>query len=250
MPCRWRPTRTLAQASRLGSLGLLGVLVVVAVTLQPAGPLLAVGTLDQSQTTQGAGSLLVGPDAAMAQTFTASLTGDLDQVALALTTQGAGTVTIEIRDAVGGAPGSTVLASATVPVASLPARSPVPSPLTSIPLGPPAPVVAGTQYAIVVSRLGSGVSPLGIVEATGASDPYPPGEAFFHFSGGDGFAPLPDFDLVFQTFVTQAVLSVGSITRARRSDHEISRAISRRDVPAPEEARIPVLVGYPVQADS
>jgi hypothetical protein len=223
----------------------------VAVTLQPAGPLLAVGTLDQSQTTQNDGSLLVGPDAAMAQTFTASLTGDLDQVALALTTVGAGTVTIEIRDAVGGAPGSTVLASATVPVASLPARGPVPSPLTSIPLGPPAPVVAGTQYAIVVSLLGIGVSPLGIVEAPGgASDPYPPGEAFFHFSGGDGFGPLPDFDLVFQTFVTQAVLSVGSITRAKRSDHEISWAISRRDVPAPEEARIPVLVGYPVQVDS
>ena len=204
MPCRWWPTRTLAQASRLGALGLLVVLVVVAVTLQPAGPLLAAGTLDQSQTTQGDGTILVGPGAAMAQTFTAGLTGDLDQVALALTTVGAGTVTIEIRDAVGGAPGSTVLASATVSMASLPARGPVPSPLTSIPLGPPAPVVAGTQYAIVVSPSGIVVSP------SGTSDPYPPGEAFFHFSGGGGFAPPPDIDLVFQTFVTQAVLSVGA----------------------------------------
>src|SRR3954453_18197300 len=107
MLCRWLPTRTLAQASRLGAQGLLAVLVTVAVTLYPAGPLLAAGTLDQQNTNAIAGLFCNGVVPAVGQTFTAGLTGHLDQVDLFAGNPSPSTVTVQVRDAVGNVPGST-----------------------------------------------------------------------------------------------------------------------------------------------
>jgi hypothetical protein len=63
----------------------------------------------------------------------------------------AGPLTVEIRNVSGGVPGSTVLASASVPAADVPIEGP---PLQgfdwiAVPFASPALVAAGTQYAIV-----------------------------------------------------------------------------------------------------
>jgi hypothetical protein len=148
LPARVRP-------SRRPALRLLGTLVLVLGLLLPgAAPALAAGQLDQQQTTQptifpfGLGSNLV-------QTFTAGLTGNLDQVSLALAfTAGAGTFTVDILSVAGGVPTTTVLTSVTQSVAILPPAL-FPFPFTAFPLNPPVPVVAGTQYAIRVSPPGA-----------------------------------------------------------------------------------------------
>ena len=88
----------------------------------------------------------------LAQTFTAGLSGGLDQVDLDIVpVRYALPLTAEIRNVSGGAPGSTVLASQSVPAASIPAS------LYFVPFtfATPAPVVAGTQYAIVAYTSGS-----------------------------------------------------------------------------------------------
>jgi len=196
------PIRTLAHASRLGALGLLVLVVAVAVAVQPAGPLLAAGTLDQSQTNQAFGGTAIAPGQFEGQSFTAGLTGLLDQVNLAVFQQGTiGDLTVQIRTVDGGGlPTTTVLGSGTVPMASLPTPA-LPVALTSVPLTTPAAVVAGTQYAIVV--FGDSVFDInGEISGT-----YPGGQAVVNFSGT--WIPVFGVDLAFQTFVTQAVLSVG-----------------------------------------
>jgi hypothetical protein len=74
------------------------------------------GTLDQSQTNASGGvEALIGPSELMAQTFTAGITGQLDQVDLLLDRTGSpGSLIVEIRTVSEGLPTSTVLASATV----------------------------------------------------------------------------------------------------------------------------------------
>jgi DNA-binding beta-propeller fold protein YncE len=130
-------------------------LVVVLCVLVEPGVARASGTLDrqldQSQTdTSGGGSFIAGPDNALqgslAQTFTAGVTGGLDRVGLYLDNGSAtGPLTVEIRNTSGGAPGSTVLASASVPAASV-----TPSGgWVGVDFPSPAPVTSGTQYAIV-----------------------------------------------------------------------------------------------------
>jgi hypothetical protein len=104
------------------------------------------GTLDQQQTISNFGGLQVDSTHSKAQTFTAGLTGQLDQVDLALSLTSVSTpLTVQIRDGSATAPGSTVLASASVPTsAALSVESFVPVTFTS-----PASVTAGTQYSIV-----------------------------------------------------------------------------------------------------
>jgi hypothetical protein len=85
-----------------------------------------------------------------AQSFTAGLTGDLDQVDLLLWKDATTTapLKVEIRTLSGGVPSTTVLASAFVPATSVPTGRPAQA-FVSVPLSPPAPSVAGTQYVIV-----------------------------------------------------------------------------------------------------
>jgi hypothetical protein len=108
------------------------------------------GTLDQQQTGfDSFSSGAVDSSESLAQTFTAGITGHVDQADLVLSkffspTQPA---TIEIRDVAGGLPGATVLASTSVPTSAIPADpNPAFVPAT---FGTPAPVTAGTQYALV-----------------------------------------------------------------------------------------------------
>jgi hypothetical protein len=119
--------------------------VAAAAALIPAASASA-GTLDQQQTISNFGGLQVDSTHSKAQTFTAGLTGQLDQVDLALSGLSLTTpLTVQIRDGSATAPGATVLASASVPTSAvMGSESFVPVTFTS-----PAPVTAGTQYSIV-----------------------------------------------------------------------------------------------------
>ena len=100
-----------------------------------------------SKPTAAAGTPPFSSSQSDAQTFTAGLSGGVDQVDLQLEKILTPTapLSVEIRDVSGGAPGSMVLASQSVPGSSVPG-SPA---FVSINFATPAPVVAGTQYAIV-----------------------------------------------------------------------------------------------------
>ena len=105
------------------------------------------GTLDQQQTDFSVGTGTIDSGETSAQTFTAGLSGGIDQVDLHLEPHGTPTtpVTVEIRDTSGGAPGGTVLAGQSVPASSIPtARSWV-----TVNFATPAPVTAGSQYAVL-----------------------------------------------------------------------------------------------------
>ncbi len=122
---------------------LITVAAVAAVT--PAATASA-GTLDQQQTVSNFGGLQVANITSKAQTFTAGLTGQLDQVDLAISNMMATTpLTVQIRNGTATAPGDTVLATASVPTSA------VPSSESFIPItfASPAQVTAGTQYSIV-----------------------------------------------------------------------------------------------------
>ncbi len=140
----------------------------------------------------------------VAQTFTAGITGDLDQVDLVVFRFSTpGDLTVQIQAVAGGVPSGTVLASATVAESSI---SDVTATLISVPFASPAQVTAGTQSAIVVSAPnGSDRPPFRTYNLSGAfSNPYLAGTAFI--SGNSGlswqFAPGGDADLAFNTYVS------------------------------------------------
>jgi hypothetical protein len=140
LPSRIRPA-TLSGLRLLGALALLLAFLVPGVS-----PVLAAGTLDQQQTDTAGGNVqCFGPPAALGQTFTAGLTGNVDQVDLFISVGAPSVINVQIRNVVGGVVGPTVLASTTAspPVAFAPTA------FFSIPIPGGAPVVAGTQYAIV-----------------------------------------------------------------------------------------------------
>jgi hypothetical protein len=113
------------------------------------------GMLDQQQTTSnGWETFDVAGQAA--QIFTAGITGGLDRVDLPLTTAGsADPLTVQITDVSAGVPGTTVLASALIPVSAAGSDHP-PTTWASAIFLTPAPVRAGTQYAILPVWNGGG----------------------------------------------------------------------------------------------
>jgi hypothetical protein len=111
------------------------------------------GILDQQQTLSNFGGLEVDSNDSKAQTFTAGLTGQLDQIDLALSGMSVTTpLAVQIRDGSATGPGETVLASASVPTSA------VTSTESFVPITFPAPasVTAGTQYSIVALNDSSG----------------------------------------------------------------------------------------------
>jgi hypothetical protein len=104
------------------------------------------GTLDQQQTASTSTNGVCS-GTSYAQSFTAGLSGGLDQVDLNLRANPAPAayLSVEIRDVSGGVPGSLVLASRSVPTFAVSSSTA----FVPINFAPPAPVVAGTQYAIV-----------------------------------------------------------------------------------------------------
>ena len=138
----------------------------------------------------------------IAQTFTAGLSGGADQVDLSLLKSGTPTapLIVELRDASGGMPGSTVLASQSVPQTSVAGTAT----FLTINFPTPAPVVAGTQYAIVAYSATTFPNQYIWTESANANpNPYPGGMFLFTSnsppSGSWGSAPLED--LAFKTYV-------------------------------------------------
>jgi uncharacterized repeat protein (TIGR01451 family) len=172
------------------------VAAVAALTLLAAAAAQATptGTLDQQQTDGSGGAFFFGQfggdSSTLAQTFTAGLSGVLDQVDLRLGDMtGPATVEIHTVDDT-GAPGSAVLASTSV------------APVTDYTwveaaFSSPATVVAGTKYAIVVrpaGRAGWNDSAVG--------DPYPAGEPYRSVESSPWGALDSDRDFTFKTYVT------------------------------------------------
>ena len=162
-----------------GTRALLAVAIAAVAALIPAAGASA-GTLDQQQTTPGFGSIAVDASFSRAQTFTSGLTGQLDQVDLKLQGQSLTTpLTVQIRDGSGTGPGTTVLATTTVPTSAVTDGGPV----TFVPIAftTPAPVTAGTQYAVVAMNNSIGWAwEAGIVSPT---SPYVAGKPY----GSPGF---------------------------------------------------------------
>ena len=207
--------RPLSMRKSLGWVVGLAALVLLATSL----PAAAKGTLDQSQTCPGPqgcnGAGLVFDSNQWAQTFTAGINGNLNQVNLLLYKIGSPhALTVQIQSTTGGVPSGTVLASATV----LAARVPTPSEnWVSVPFSQPAPSSAGVLYAIVLSApttfcptnppgpgsacwYGWGGEGITVGDPTG--NPYPQGQALASPDGGVTWVVQGNaFDFAFQTFV-------------------------------------------------
>jgi hypothetical protein len=180
-----------------------------AYTLAPGAAL--AGTLDQHQDSGAAPFGEVSTSDDYAQTFTAGITGGVDRVDFFTGGTFGGTptapLTVQIQDVSAGAPNGAVLASQNFAFSgTVPAAAFVPINFTT-----PAPVVAGTQYAIVASSTTGPSNPYPWWGASGdtytAGDPFnrapsPPGQAWQN----QGSSPPPGFDLAFRTYVAPSAL--------------------------------------------
>jgi hypothetical protein len=160
------------------------------------------GTLDQQQTSSTNGVDL-SATSTPAQTFTAGISGGLDRVDLLLLKIGTppASVTVEIRNTSAGQPGTGVLATASLPTSAIGTAEAF-EPVT---FATPAPVTAGTQYAVLAYTPGTPGDTVGWrYQNTG--NPYSPGAMFISND------PLPpggnwqqaggvDDDLGFKTYV-------------------------------------------------
>jgi hypothetical protein len=165
--------------------------------------LASAGTLDQQQTAfnEDAGVFTTQSDA---QTFTAGITGELDEADLVLSKVGdaPATVNVEIRSTSAGKPTASVLASGTVATSGLGEDAA----FVPVVFATPAPVMAGTQYALVVYSPGMAGNAVGW-SAQGTGDPYSGGEVFI---SGDPLPPGANWggfsfeDFEFKTFVVPA----------------------------------------------
>jgi RTX calcium-binding nonapeptide repeat (4 copies) len=159
------------------------------------------GTLDQQQTDYAGTTANIQSTSSFAQTFTAGLSGGLDQVDLYLGSFGAPGVPlyVDIRPVSGGVPGNTILASQLVPASGIPAAG------TFVPINfaAPAPIVAGTPYAIVAYSSVTG----GKIYTWGAStnaNAYPAGGPFLDTASppdGNWSSPPVVTALAFRTYV-------------------------------------------------
>jgi VCBS repeat-containing protein len=207
------------------------VLALVLVMLVAPAAARATGTLDQQQTDGSGGYLTISaaypdpgdPPSSVAQTFTAGLSGALDQVDLLLYRfEATAPLTVEIRDASGGGPGGTVLASASMPASSVPygVEDWVP-----ISFGVPATVQAGSQYAIVAYT----------TDTHGYFWDVAPGDAYAGGGGCTSYDTLPPSswgcgpgDITFKTYVTTS-----NAAPVAEGDSYTTREDSALTAPAP-----------------
>jgi hypothetical protein len=129
------------------------------------------------------------------QTFRAGVTGNLTKFStlLGLASGTSGTITVEIRDLNGAAPGNTVLASGTLgPVTNVGTAASYTTTFAT-----PAAVVAGNNYAVVL-RTSVGNTVFGV---RGSGNTYANGALFTTANGGGAWTATAN-DLYFTTFVT------------------------------------------------
>ncbi len=188
--------------------GFIAMLIVVVFTM-PASTF-AAGTLDQEYDPSpwGGDWHSFGPTYPLAQTFTAGVTGSLAQVDLYIAIfeqDHPGTLTVQIQSLdSNGLPSGTVLGSGTVPESSVGAAWG----WVSIPLSAPAPVTAGTRYALVVFSEFLGLYKIGSAChnpdwcSSSVSPDYAGGEVLG--KGGGWYSLTKNYDLLFRTYVMPA----------------------------------------------
>ena len=178
---------------KLFSLGLTAVSV-AAVAIPGAA---SAGTLDQYQVSDGSFAP-VNSGQSFAESFTAGVSGSLDQVDLFLGKAGGGPaqpLNVDILSASAGCPGVYVLAHASLPAAAAPSSPQY----KSIPIAPPAAVVAGTQYAIAAS--GTDASPDSWGWYFNPAESYAGGRICFEAPPGFGWSGFGAGDMMFKTYV-------------------------------------------------
>ena len=169
------------------------------VALAIAAPASA-GTLDQQQTSSNTNAGLFSTQSG-AQTFTAGLSGVLDQADLNLLKVGTppASVTVEIRNTDNAGSPRTVLATGTIPTSAIGATGA----FLPVTFATPAPVVAGTRYAIVAYSAGSAGDAVGwLVQTTG--NPYSSGAEFISndvVPPGGNWNEFANADFAFKTYV-------------------------------------------------
>ncbi len=188
----------------------------------PGDVLLArTAALDQSQSSTGRGASFT-TDTLQGQTFTPAVSGLLQRVDVYLgcfqCTGPDPDVTVEIRTAGGGAPGDTVLATATIPGYS----SPIDQYYTAV-FHQPASLVAGTRYAYVL-RLRSdrsagfylALSSLDTVLDPGSTDQYLGGRSVTAYGGA--VWNLNTTDLLFRTYMSAppSYVAAGTLESSRK----------------------------------
>jgi hypothetical protein len=205
---------------------LLATLIVVcaACALAPAAAL--AGTLDQQQTDFSVGTGTIDSSETSAQTFTAGLSGGIDQVDLYLETSGSPTtpLNVEIRDVSGGAPVTTVLAGQSIPVSSVPAAGS----WVTVNFATSAPVTAGGQYAIVAYS-----SPVSVTQhyfwGYGGNSYAGGGFAYTNTSPPSGPWTSTTTDLAFKTYVAQPKAATGERAAAlKKCKHKHSKKKRRK----------------------
>jgi hypothetical protein len=185
-----------------------GVAVVLAALSVLVGTASAAPEVDQSQTVANDQQPIAGapafPAYRTAQTFTAGVTGTLDQIDILLNRQfSPGDLKVEIRSAAAGVPTTSALAAATVPEATLPLNGPVT--WVSVVFDAPASVAAGDQYAIVV------YAPFGFCGGDcwmwwgAVGDPYAAGAALWALDGLNWIPNEAAVDFAFTTYVTRSL---------------------------------------------
>jgi hypothetical protein len=176
------------------------------------------GTLDQSQTASDGSEGFCGsggpnPEGQIiAQTFTAGITGQLDQIDLLLAKEalfGAspGDVTVQIRAASDGVPSATILASELIAEENVPLFS---FAWISVPINPAPSVSVGGQYAIVLLAPNAVCGSECYLTSDATADPYAGGREFASQDSGVTWTPiiggdLLDRDMTFKTYVTPSI---------------------------------------------
>jgi hypothetical protein len=184
---------------------------VAAVLLLGATASASAGTLDQQQTSSNTNAGIFS-SVSGAQTFTAGITGGLDRADLLLSalTPIPEPLTVEIRNASAGEPGTSVLASGSIPNSAIGPNPPAFVPVT---FATPAAVTAGTRYTLVAYTTHAVNDSLGWYYQSD-TDPYSRGALF---SGGGPVPPVGpwndqegDDDFGFKTYVAPAPPSPAS----------------------------------------
>jgi hypothetical protein len=223
------------QELRFSIVAVAAVLLVVpgAAKAQSPSPL----TLDQSQSLFVTWLGVTGPEAMMAQTFRAGLSGGLSQVELAVNTgevQPDGPLVVELQSTSGGEPSGQVLATASVPA------QPCCTSLAWVPfqLQPVVPITAGTLYALTLRAPGfSGVPTYGwwFYPSSGpAGDVYPAGDRWFLDAPGQWIEGTGDLagDFAFKTYVNQAgVGAPGALPDLAQRIAELKALLERLGLP-------------------
>ena len=195
------------------------------------------GTLDQQQTDHDSSvGLYVGQNPA--QTFTAGITGVLDQVDLHLCCKDGSPVeplTVEIRNTSAGEPGTSVLASTSLPMSAL-ANDPLDGEWVPVTFGTPAAVMAGTQYALV-AYTAHPINDCCAWNTQTATNPYSGGQQFISLvpPPGEDWLASSTNDLEFKTYVGPAPppppsnpATTQPVTKKKCKKHKKHRAASAK----------------------